>query len=431
MFREQAIPFESKHDPCTRRRLPIGGCAIRRCAIRRCAIGRASRGSMCGRWAAMISAWACLFALSPFAESQAETTNIGSLPGRPGAVGFVLSVEVEPISGNGYQPVYLNFLPLRKKFGRDRNLEVAIEPRNWARTELDYEYRHPITIPQGAGKTQVPVYLPVYFPWDNIRFELYEDGKKVDRSEVTLGLPGLRYSDADQNTAVGILVENENAPPTEPWQRCPDVRTLVTVLGEGPLPSNEEVKRLDHKAARKRVGSVQPAWVQFRPFDITRMHRQWLGYSQLDVIMVAAPVLEKIERMRPDEFETLLSWVAAGGNLWVYASERATNSSFLGQLETPELTTLGSAFLTTLNGKPNLQGDNDDSELIKEGWGTSIHASQSYARRSEFTLEPRSDVYKRLQKAKHPFAARGDLKKVLAGVGDDEPGNGPRHDHTG
>ena len=39
--------------------------------------------------------------------ATAETSRIGTLPGKPGVAGFTMNAELDVVAGNGYQPVYL------------------------------------------------------------------------------------------------------------------------------------------------------------------------------------------------------------------------------------------------------------------------------------------------------------------------------------
>ncbi len=93
----------------------------------------------------------CLIGVVLCSVTSAETIQIGRLPLKPRAAGFVMTVEMEAVAGNGYQPLELKFSPLGKAFTRDHRLQVVIEPRHGFRTELDYEYRRSMTLPEGAA----------------------------------------------------------------------------------------------------------------------------------------------------------------------------------------------------------------------------------------------------------------------------------------
>ncbi len=71
----------------------------------------------------------CLIGVALVSVTSAETIQIGRLPLNPRAAGFVMTVEMEVVAGNGYQPLELKFSPLGKAFTRDHRLQVVIEPR--------------------------------------------------------------------------------------------------------------------------------------------------------------------------------------------------------------------------------------------------------------------------------------------------------------
>ena len=122
----------------------------------------------------------CLIGVVLRSVTSAETIQIGRLPLKPRAARFVMTVEMEAVAGNGYQPLELKFSPLGKAFTRDHRLQVVIEPRHGFRTELDYEYRRSITLPEGAAAHTVPVYVPHYYPCDSLVVSLFEDGREIE-----------------------------------------------------------------------------------------------------------------------------------------------------------------------------------------------------------------------------------------------------------
>ena len=177
-----------------------------------------------------------------------------------------------------------------------------------SRTELDFEYRRSITLPEGAAAHTVPVYVPHYYPCDSLVVSLFEDGREIEPGPKaafsTMG-SGLRTRFADQTTSVGIIAPSDAANQDAAWKVYPDVRTLLTVFGDGPTPEDVNVARLTHKAASALAKQVQPASIQFRQIDESNLQQHWLGYSQLDVIIAAAPVLERIETQQASEVRAL------------------------------------------------------------------------------------------------------------------------------
>ncbi len=357
-----------------------------------------------------------LASLALVAHARAETIRIGRVPSNPAAAGLTVVAEMEVVSGNGYQPITLTFSPNGKSFRRDRHLQIEITPHNSGRTELDFTYRHSIVVPEGAAPLAIPVYVPHYYPWEAIRLRLSEDGRPIETGDRKFQLgSGLRTRFAEQTVTVGIISPMASTLQGAAWKTFPDVRTLVTVLGEGPIPEGS-IKRLGHQASMKLAQQVQPAWVQFRPIDEANLHDDWLGYSQLDVIIVAAPVLERIERRQPIQFDHLIDWLAAGGNLWVYAASNLSKESFVGSAEIDPVSPSNVLPPQKVAGQLDLKSDNDNSELIYDNWSGVHKESQVYSYRSTTNLSKRGDVYQRLRQEQHPFAATVPASEIASEV---------------
>ena len=349
--------------------------------------------------------------------AQAERSRIGSLPLRPRVAGFSMTADLEVVAGNGYQPVYLTFSPLGKSFTRDRHLQIVFGPRNYHPTELDFDFRRSITVPEGSATFSMPIYVPHYYPWETVQISLFEDGRLIETGKESFGLgSGLRARFAEQRVSVGIIAPADAAVQDAAWKIYPDVRTLVTVLGEGPIPEVANFLRLPHAAAIKQANIVQPAWVQFRPIDELQLPDQWLGYSQLDVIIVPAPVLERIAAQQPKKTEQLISWLAAGGNLWIYAVNPADHHFVQGlgldSTDRSKKMLLPGNVATRLQ----LKADNDTSVLVYEPWNGVQKESTRYSFRSNQALSKRDKIYKELQKQEHPFAQTIPVSELASGL---------------
>ncbi|MCG8652606.1 MAG: hypothetical protein MI861_22390 [Pirellulales bacterium] len=357
------------------------------------------------RWAALA------ISLGIGSSVSAEKITLGTVPQRPAKAGFSMTVEIDPVGGHGYHPVYLNFSALGLRHTRDRYIQVSLQPHDYYDTELDYQLTYEVKLPEGTKANQFVVYLPHYYPWNMLAVELFEEGRPIETSRAHFGLAGIRPRYAKQNTSVGLLVPSGSNAGDVPWKRFPDVRTLVTVLGEGPLPEDTSVQRLPHGMAEKLAREVQPAWVQFRPLLDNALHETWLAYSQLDIIVVSRPLLSQIEENSPSQFKALKDWVAAGGNLWVYAANLATPSSLL---DDARLRPVGPNSLVSpkrIAAGLQLQRDNDTSDLIYEDWNGIQKESQHYSYRSRHTnMSSRKEIFDKLKAAKHPFA--GSLRQA-------------------
>ena len=340
----------------------------------------------------------------------AETVSIGRLPLKPGKAGFVMDIAMEPVSGNGYQPFHLKFIALGTGITHDRNLTVIIEPRNYSQTTLDLTYQKSITLPEGVKSHSVPIYIPHYVEWDQIYAAILEDGRQIETGKNLFSIGNtVRTQFAKQKVSVGIIVAEDAEKNTAPWAACPDVRTLNTVLGEGPIPGQVKTNRLNHQSSMKIVESVQPCWVQYRPYNEEQLPEHWFAYSQLDVMIVAAPVLARIEKQHPERFKSLKQWLVAGGNLWTYATKTkadntAPSSAFLESLKTTPQKKTDIVPQGKSRSWLNLNSENDTSDLVYESWNGGVQkSSQHYSYQSSIKLEKRSTAFKKLKTNKHPF----------------------------
>lgn len=333
-----------------------------------------------------------------------ERISIGRLPTKAAIAGFVLDVEMDAVAGNGYQPFYLVFTPQGKAFTHDRHIRVSIAPRNYDSTDLDFWFDQDVTLPEGSGRITFPVHVPHYYPWETFRIRVYENGRIIRTADRNFGIGnGLRARFAQQLVSVGILHSAKLAQDAD-WKVYPDVRTLVTVLGEGPIPEDVKVKRLKHQAAWDRAIQVQPAFVQFRSIDQSRLHDNWLGYSQLDVIVAPAPVLRKIEANQPEKFSALVNWLTAGGNLWIYAMDAIDDppGAFFSNLKATRPRTKQLVPPQKVNAFLALSETNDTTKLTYEPWnGVSKYSSQ-YG--FDKKMQNRAQALRKLRAKEHPIS---------------------------
>lgn len=335
----------------------------------------------------------------------AQPVRIGSSPNRPGKAGFMMTVHAEPVGGNGYHPLYLDFQAVGKQFTRDRYLQVEIGPRHSYESELDFEFRYSVKLPQGRPSVRFPIYVPHYYAWDRVSVRIIEDGREIESSRVRFGLGGIRTRFANQRASVGIMLAADRAMQDAAWKTCPDVRTLVTVLGEGPIPEQApETSRLGHTPAMQLANDVQPAWVQFRFIYEESLHENWLGYSQLDIIIVAQPLLGRIARQSPGQYAAITDWLAAGGTLWVYAAPDLAGTS-LASIDLKPPSTNRMLLPKNVRNQLDLSKVNDTSGLTYESWSGVQKRSQNYAysSRQSAAFSSRSAIFNKLDKAGHPF----------------------------
>ncbi|MGB7342654.1 MAG: hypothetical protein WBD20_00425 [Pirellulaceae bacterium] len=349
----------------------------------------------------------------------AQMYSVGMLPTNRRKANFTMSVEVESVGGNGYHPVQLTFSPKAKTFVRDRYLSVNIRPMRTYGSELAISTQASIVVRQGSAGEKLVVYVPSYFSWDELAVTLLEDGKPIETGKSHFGLNN-RAKDMGQHVAVGLIVGDGTS---ASWEQYPDVRTLNTVFGDGPLPDQPDQNRLPVLRAKSSIQQIQPAWVQYRMLEADALYNQWLAYSQLDVLIVAAPVLDRIRTNDPAGFDVIKAWVSAGGNLWIYAtkSPRAgVSEDFLSKLTKVEIPD-GQIVRKTENKIAfpslhllDLNDINDDSPLTHEYWNGPQKSSTNM---SKSGFRTRREVYAELKKAKHPFADTMVWNKVKDKLG--------------
>lgn len=344
--------------------------------------------------------------------AAAESSVIGSTPTRIRQAGFKMTVEIEAVGGNGYQPVYLDFESAGQTFGRDRRLSVVFSPMHSHGDDFQFDLRYAVTIPESQTQVRFPLYVPHYYPWDSVRLRIFEDGREIDSSHRVFSLSGLRQRFAKQRTSVGILVPTDHTQQDASWKLFPDVRTLVSVLGSGPLPTRSvNVARLSHFEARQLAARVQPAWVQFRLLEESKLHEGWLGYSQLDVMLIAEPALARIEQTMPECFRAITEWLAAGGTLWVYAADGFELPALPAvTLSRPPVARMLAE--TRVLEELNLTEPNDDSDLSYETWNGVQKESQRYSYRNDNPFSTRGEALERLDEAGHPFGKMVPAKQI-------------------
>ena len=354
------------------------------------------------------------FFLTQLTIVSGEDHYLGSLPSVNGFGGLKIDVSIESVGGSGYQPVYLKISPIGKSFRRDRNLSIAIRPRREYGSDFSYTLQTAIPVAEGSGATTVTMYLPNYHHWDYLNVSLNEDGQPMKHGSNSFYLgSNLRTQDAKHHAAIGVVVADRKTA-SQPWEVCPDVRTMVTAIGDGPLPEDFKQPRYKHTKALNNLEKVQPAWVQFRSIMEDQLHDSWLGYSQLDVLLVAAPILDRIESEQPEKFSELQEWLTAGGNIWVYAASKRSPDRFIGQLSTRPVVTAKFVPKNGINAHLDLNLANDNSPLNYEYWNGVQKLSTQTGTQTGNKL--RRDVLSELKQAKHPFANTSTVQEIAKGL---------------
>lgn len=350
----------------------------------------------------------CASWLSP-AFAADEHISVATLPGKPGAVGFSAQFLMSRSGGNGYQPIRVVFKPLGKSFPGERRIEIQVRPRAEWETDLDIQYSKEVVLPQGASVAEFDLYVPHYYRWQRATFRILEDGRLIEKGQTSRQLPD-QVKHTGQRTTFGILQARDEKTASETWKRCPDVRTLVTVFGDGPVAVGNNKDRMKHSSARSKVDSVQPGYSQFRRINELTLHESWLGYSQLDVMLVSQTLLSRIEKEQPKAAKAIQDWVAAGGNLWVYGVTLGQNAE--GEGTSPWLASISDLKPITKNyiyapqsikRSLSLSGKNSNQILQFNMWN-GFYSQDMYYQNAANQNE-KKEAYDNLVNSKSPMAA--------------------------
>lgn len=349
--------------------------------------------------------------------ANGEELQLGTAPINPGKAGFTMLVLTERLGNEGFQPITLRFRAFGKSFIRERRLRILFRPRTQYANEIDFQFSCDAIVPQGVKSFDLPVLVPHFYRWESCSVQIYEDGRRWGRAASGLGiLPAVK--DWGQKMSIGVVVPVDAATSGKPWAKFPDVRSIVTVLGQGPIDEKASVKRFNNKQARDYLTSLKSGWARFRIIDEDALQTSWIGYSQLDLILVPYPVLQRIEQQQPVQLDQLRRWVSAGGQIWAYAAPMIGTATEPGKsipvgswLSGKRADTAKEIQYSADPSKAMMLSEvNDTSAIEYYPWNYGAYSSSFVSSGSEeFT---RKRVYKDLVSAKHPMI-KTEPKKQL------------------
>ncbi|OYP36051.1 hypothetical protein CGZ80_09890 [Rhodopirellula sp. MGV] len=267
----------------------------------------------------MVVAFIALLLASALLPSGADAAEyeIGYGPSASAKAGFRMSVLSEQISQDGVQPLVLRFSSIGNGFTRQRVLRVLLRPRMTYQTRLDYQYAVDVTVPEGITTFELPIEMPCYYRWESLAVEIRENGRSLGRY-ATRGTFASFAQDWGQEVTIGIVEPTDAPSKSGIWEKMPDVRAITTVIGEDMLPEAGERDRMSPREAKNFIDHHTTGKVRYRVQREASLRESWLAYSQLDIMIVPAPVLIRLERERPARFRALQQWVSSGGDLWTY-----------------------------------------------------------------------------------------------------------------
>ncbi len=251
------------------------------------------------------------------------------LPSTPSAVdGFTCDIAILAGENEGYLPLRITARSSVGRFPGDRTIQLRLLPQaeqNWPTPQAIYLAS--FTLEAGSATCVKSIYLPKYFLGLNGALQLYDAGGSLPgyRATLTNSVPNLariELSPLDVMPRFALIMPDEQdlvSPTPEPWQHIPDLRSLdsmVFPLGEYLLARN--VVRAENDQALNYLTATSLQASQLLRFSDA--HDNWLGYESVDVVMVAWPILEKLNSTQPAKYAALRNWVSSGGVIWTYAA---------------------------------------------------------------------------------------------------------------
>ena len=339
------------------------------------------------------------------APAHSEYIPLGVGPSQAAKAGFTMTMSAPRLGNEGLHPIKIQFNPLGKKFNRQRELTLRFRPRDQYTAALDYQFECHVTIPQDATSYETTVLVPHFHRWQTCWMRAYEDGRPLGKLPTHLGI-GTPVMDWGQQVGFGIIVPRDSQTNPEPWATFPDLRTLVTVFGDGPIDEQSSTARFTEKEARDYLESLDFGFARFRVLEENGLPEHWLAYSQLDVMLAPYPVLERIAAEQPEALDSLLQWISTGGQLWLYAAPADVSVAqqvFHGLPSTDD----GFRYLKSPTKSLTLSQENITNAVEYEIW------SRSYNQGYTSSGKTRQKVYDSLVAAKNPMAEILPRKELL------------------
>jgi hypothetical protein len=221
--------------------------------------------------------------------------------------GLLLSVESLGESGLGYRPLRLTFTQLTPPTA-DRSLTV--EYATYRRWRMNMATRSTATfelladgwtaVPAAAGTpakwtATAELRAPQYEPSDTYGIRVWEDGALLEELSVErMSTGGQQYSE-----------------------------TLPRILAISPKPNvttglAAALTTLQQQSPAVGAGGAAVQLPGFRELAAADLPTHWLDYTTYDLVVVSMTELEALVRSRPECWQALRRWIAAGGNLVVY-----------------------------------------------------------------------------------------------------------------
>ena len=283
--------------------------------------------------------------------------------------GSALKLEIDDswVVGDGYRPIRIRITPIgRAKFRKDRQVTVSVDsfhnppmtPRELTSQVID--------LPEGAGSVTTTIYASQNRVQRSFRLQFWE-GQRTSRNVLGRNLSRGMAGEMWNESAPAILFLDYDAP-------------AFSQIGGGGLgvyrtKQYEELKAkiVNPTTIAMRVRGVWPVNLDKKTFGDTwvdvvekiptlsiitpaDLPENWIGLTSVDVIYVSLTDLQRLNEESPTRFQSLESWLRAGGVLWI--SDLGEKFDRIDQV----------AELITLSKPPSNEPADDKKDDRMAGW---------------------------------------------------------------
>jgi hypothetical protein len=295
--------------------------------------------------------WLCVFLIvscatvSPRAAGEYRTVEIESL-----------KVEIDSEWGTRTAPGYL---PVRfdiTNLGEARVIEIFGQGTRFFRASSGamqqgaMQVRQAVRLARG-DRVRLTIPLPIFGNNENIRFEIREDGRTLERFNYTGFQSGSLPSDA-----AALIVADPSSSFGKMAAAWPRTMSPATASASRLAPS----ATVTFGPAGRTVTHTGPQ-LDFL-LAPSRLPTNWLGYTSLRAVVLGP---DEWGQLNDAQKSALLAWIACGGDLILVdgdpavlfpenqrpraaAADRAVRAHFFGRIHQPTSASIGSAGLTSI-----------------------------------------------------------------------------------
>ncbi|MEQ8838951.1 MAG: hypothetical protein RID07_19245, partial [Lacipirellulaceae bacterium] len=227
---------------------------------------------------------AALFSSEPTRGQGIKYTK--PLPPRPGTKAAAkpqptITVSADCQRNYGYCPVQIDYqTPAPTVAEQEVTVQVSFRGRR-GRTVVQSEKT--FVMPSGSTRATSEVLVPKYTAWHFVNWEVWIDGRREESLCATENYFSVNVG-RNQGGPVLLLVSENTRSSSSYFQQ----------------------RHFDYAGA-------SPVGISFK-----QLPRQWLGLTGYGVVVFDSASFDKFRDRHPERFESLMNWVRAGGNLWIF-----------------------------------------------------------------------------------------------------------------